>query len=55
MPGTHQMTRKGISVKKVIRKYQAFTKIDIVKCTLVFHYSFKNGCFKIRKTLTISE
>lgn len=51
MPGSQQMTRKDILVKRVIQKYQGFTKIGYLKCTFFFHYSFQNGCFKIRKIL----
>lgn len=32
MPGSHQMTRKDILVKRVIQKYQGFTKIGYLKC-----------------------
>lgn len=49
---SHQMTRKDILIKRMIQKYQGFTKIGYVKHTSVLHYSFKNGCFKIRKILT---
>lgn len=53
MPSTHQRIRKDNLVKRVIKKYQAFTQIGYVKCTLFFfHYSFKNGCYNIRKILT---
>lgn len=40
MPGSQQMTRKDILVKRVIQKYQGFTKIGYLKCTLFFFSLF---------------
>lgn len=36
MPSSHQRIRKDNLVKRVIKKYQAFTRIGYVKCTLFF-------------------